>query len=225
MRSPNSAEVSASTLLVALALAWRWADYPMPAAVKRAFAGSQPGIIIVSPGESISDAIARATPGTMILVEPGEYRERLTLAGDVRLVSMVPRGAVLRLPSTATDQDALVTAVDVASAELAGFRIVGDAASPLGTGVLTRSSNVRLIDLEITGAARTAVDLGPGAAPCKAILANLTTHLAEGLMNTRAAPFSPVLAVLLLASGCALPTLPGVEGPPAPAPLRALQAR
>ena len=67
---------------------------------------------------------------------------------------MVPRGAVLRLPSTATDEDAAVTAVDVAYAELAGFRIVGDAASPLGIGVMTRSSNVRLIDLEITGAAR-----------------------------------------------------------------------
>jgi hypothetical protein len=87
----------------------------------------------------------------MILVEQGEYRERLTLAGDIRVVSMVPRGAVLRLPSAATDEDAAVTAVDVAYAELAGFRIVGDAASPLGIGVMTRSSNVRLIDLEITG--------------------------------------------------------------------------
>jgi hypothetical protein len=75
---------------------------------------------------------------------------------------MVPRGAVLRLPSSATDADAAVTAVDVAYAELAGFRIIGDAASPLGIGVMTRSSNVRLIDLEITGAARAAVDLGPG---------------------------------------------------------------
>jgi hypothetical protein len=148
--------------LTALALAWRWADYPMPDSVKRALGGSQPGLIIVSATESISDAIARATPGTTIMVEPGEYRERLTLTGDVRLTSMVPRGAILRLPSTATDQDAAVTAVDVKYAELSGFRIVGDAASPLGTGVLTRSSNVRLLDLEITGAARTAVDLGPG---------------------------------------------------------------
>lgn len=148
--------------LIALALAWRWAEYPMPEAIRRALGSSAPNLIIVSPTESISAAIARATPGAMILVEPGEYRERLTLAGDVRVVSMVPRGAILRLPSSATDADAAVTAVDVAYAELAGFRIVGDAASPLGIGVMTRSSNVRLLDLEITGAARTAVDLGPG---------------------------------------------------------------
>lgn len=148
--------------LIALGLAWRWADYPMPEAMRRALGPSAANLIIVSPTESISSAIARATPGATILVEPGEYRERLTLAGDVRVVSMVPRGAVLRLPSAATDEDAAVTAVDVAYAELAGFRIVGDAASPLGIGVMTRSSNVRLIDLEITGAARTAVDLGPG---------------------------------------------------------------
>ena len=148
-------------LFIAVALAWRWADYPLPESVRRAV-GSNADLIIVSPGQSISDALARATPGTTVLVEPGDYRERLTLAGHVRLVSMVPRGAVIRLPSTATDEDAAVTAVDVGYAEVAGFRIVGDAASPLGTGILTRSSNVRLIDLEITGAARTAVDLGPG---------------------------------------------------------------
>ena len=149
-------------LIAACALAWRWADYPMPDAMRRALTGSMSNLIIVSPTESISAAIARATPGTMIMVEPGEYRERLTLAGDIRVISMVPRGAILRLPGTATDEDAAVTAVDVAYAELAGFRIVGDAASPLGIGVLTRSSNVRLLDLEITGAARTALDLGPG---------------------------------------------------------------
>jgi hypothetical protein len=47
-------------------------------------------------------------------------------------------------------------------AELTGFRIVGDAGSALGTGVLVRSSNVRLVDLEIMGAARAGVDLGAG---------------------------------------------------------------
>jgi hypothetical protein len=120
------------------------------------------GVIVVKPGDSIAAAIAKAAPGTTILVEPGEYRERLTLKGDIRLLSLTPRGAVLRLPETATDEDAAVVANDVRNAEISGFRIVGDAATPLGVGVIARSSEVRLIDLEITGAARVAVDLGTG---------------------------------------------------------------
>ena len=77
--------------------------------------------------------------------QPGAARRDSAPAGRRRL---------MRMPA--------VTVVDVANAELAGFRIVGDAATPLGIGVLTRSASVRLFDLEITGAARTAIDLGAG---------------------------------------------------------------
>lgn len=146
-----------------LAAAWRSAGYPVPDIVADALSVSAGNVLVVRPGQSISAALARATPGATILVEPGEYRERLTLKDDVRVVSRVPRGAILRLPGTATDEDAAVMAVGVANAELAGFRIVGDAATPLGTGILTRSASVRLLDLEVTGAARKAIDLGAGA--------------------------------------------------------------
>jgi hypothetical protein len=118
--------------------------------------------VVVRPGESINAAIERAVPGTVILVEPGEYRERLTLTDHLRVVSRVPRGATLRLPGEAAEQDAAVIAVGVTNTELNGFRIIGDAATPLGTAILTRAASVRLVDLEITGAAMTAVDLGPG---------------------------------------------------------------
>ncbi|MEO7192749.1 MAG: protein phosphatase 2C domain-containing protein [Vicinamibacterales bacterium] len=119
-------------------------------------------IVVVRPGESISTALAEATPGTQILVEPGEYRERLTLVDHVRVISRVPRGATLRLPPAATENDAAVTAAGISNAELIGFRIVGDAATPLGTGVLLRNATVRLLDLEVTGAIRAAFDLGAG---------------------------------------------------------------
>ena len=148
--------------VAALAFAWRWAGYPLPDAVADRLRDSSARVVVVQAGESIASALAKATPGTTILVEPGEYRERLTLKDDVRLMSRVPRAAILRLPGTATDEDAAVTVVDVANAELAGFRIVGDAATPLGIGVLTRSASVRLFDLEVTGAARAAIDLGAG---------------------------------------------------------------
>jgi hypothetical protein len=149
-------------IITALAAAWRTAGYPMPAVLEDALAASSRNLIVVGPGESIGAALVAAVPGTTVMVEPGEYRERLTLKNGVRLISRDSRKATLRLPSTATDEDAAVTATDVTDAEFTGFRIIGDAASPLGVGVLVRSAGVRLIDLEVMGAARIAVDLGVG---------------------------------------------------------------
>jgi serine/threonine protein phosphatase PrpC len=119
-------------------------------------------VVVVRAGESIAAALERAAPGATVLVEPGEYRERLTVTGRRRLISLVPRAATLRLPGDATDADTAVTISGTTGAEISGFRIVGDAATPLGTGVLVRSPNVRVIDVEIVGAARAAVDIGPG---------------------------------------------------------------
>ena len=112
----------------------------------------------VGPGESITAAVARASAGSIIVVEAGEYRERVRLKTGVHVVSRLPRAVVLRLPGGAAETDAAVTAFDVTGASLSGFRIVGDAATPLGAGVLIRNSDVTLSDLEITGAHAAAVE-------------------------------------------------------------------
>ena len=144
--------------LIVAGQGWGW-----PRVAGMAGVAPPAGSVVVRPDESIVAALAYAMPGTTVIVEPGEYRERLTLRDGVRVVSRVPRGAVLRLPAGAAEQDAAVMAVGVTHAELSGFRIVGDAASPLGVGVMTRDAAVRLADLEITGAAVAAVDFGAGA--------------------------------------------------------------
>ena len=149
-------------VITGLAAAWRSAGYPVPAVLEKALAPSASNLTVVRPGESIGAALEEAVPGTTVMVEPGEYRERLTLKTGVRVISRESRAATLRLPSTATDEDTAVRVADVTDAELTGFRIVGDAASPLGVGVLVRSAGVRLIDIEVTGAARIGVDLGSG---------------------------------------------------------------
>jgi PPM family protein phosphatase len=118
--------------------------------------------LVVQPGESIDGAIARAPAGAEVVVEPGEYRERLRLKSGVRVVSREPRGASLRLPAGASETDAAVVAADATGAELSGFRILGDAATPLGIGVLIRNSDVTLSDLEIVGARGAAVEYGAG---------------------------------------------------------------
>lgn len=152
-------------LLMAIAIggwfAWRagWIDNNR---VPSVFTPGTAGAIVVKPDESIAAAIDRAQPGFVVLVEPGDYRERLTLKDNVRVVSRVPRGATLRLPGSATEQDAAVVAAGVTGAELSGFQIVGDAASPLGTGIVIRDAAVRLVDLEISGATVAAIDLGRG---------------------------------------------------------------
>lgn len=124
--------------------------------------GLPAGAIVVRSNESIMAALDKATPGTEVVVEPGEYRERLLLKDNVRVVSRVPRGATLRLPGVAAELDAAVLAVGVTNAELTGFRIVGDAATPLGVGVIARGGLVRLIDLDVSGATVAALDVGAG---------------------------------------------------------------
>jgi len=93
------------------------------------------------------------------VVEPGEYRERLVLVNGVRIVSRVPREAIIRLPSAASEGDPAVVADGVSGAELVGFRIVGDAATPLGTGIFAKNADVSVVDVEITGASNVAIDL------------------------------------------------------------------
>jgi hypothetical protein len=120
---------------------------------------SAPRIDVLANG-SIAAALLDAGPGSEVMVEPGEYHETVLLKSGVRVISRVPRGATIRLAGTASEADAAVVASDITGAELVGFRIVGDAATPLGTGVLVKNSEVSITDVEVTGAAHVAIDIG-----------------------------------------------------------------
>jgi len=150
----------AAVMVLAFARADRFS--PPAAAPDSAAPVAQTGRIVVRATESIAQAIERAPAGTTIVVEPGEYRETLRLKSFVRLVSSVPRGAVIRLPGAAPAEAAAVIGRGVTDATLDGFRIVGDAATPLGTGVLAVESELSLSDVEIVGAADAAIDAGRG---------------------------------------------------------------
>lgn len=142
---------------------WLWQDgWRLQGPASGATAPPMAGAIVVRANESIAAALDAAQPGYTVIVEPGEYRERLTLKNNVRIISRVSRSATLRLPDGAAAADAAVVAAGVSGAELSGFRIVGDTLSPLGVGVLVRDSGVRLVDNEVTGAATAAVAIGAG---------------------------------------------------------------
>ena len=154
--------LTALLLIVAGAAAWRLGlrlPWKLPYANPLDLVSTT---IAVSPSESISEAIDRARVGGEVIVEPGEYRERIRLKSGVRVRSRVPRSVSIRLPGGASETDAAVVAADVAGAELMGIKIVGDAATPLGIGLLVRNAGVSISDIEITGAHLTAIEIGPG---------------------------------------------------------------
>ena len=157
-----------ATLVVLLVIVIGWAIYAKRDVLVPPSAPVAPAVvdalIAVRPGQSIGAAIARAGAGTEILVEPGEYRERLQLRSGIRVRSRVPRAASIRLPGTASEADAAIVAIDITDADVTGFRIVGDAATPLGTGIFAGNSTLTLTDMEISGAQTAAVVFGAGAA-------------------------------------------------------------
>ena len=119
--------------------------------------------VVVPTGGSIAEALQRATAGTTVMVEPGEYRERLRLPSRVNVVSRIPRAAVIRLPGGASEAEAAVIAADIEGAAFTGFRIVGDSATPLGTGIFVRDADVAVSDIEVTGAKNAAIEFSGGA--------------------------------------------------------------
>ena len=168
-RSRRMARVWGVALLLALASAvalWAfgWTLDDVRKAVTPAVFLQPAGQRTVAAGESIAEAMRDAPAGTEIVVEPGEYREQITLLPGVRLRSRVPRGATIRLPAGVRDAAdvAAVTARNVSGAEIVGFRISGDSATPLPLGVLVQNSTVSIVDVEITGATRAAVEFAGG---------------------------------------------------------------
>ena len=153
------AVIALLALVIAAALVRLWPYWPLSELRGISLPLSNAGGIVVQPTESIGAALQRAEAGSVVIVEPGEYRETLILKSNVRLVSRVPRGATIRLPGTASEADPAVVAADVTGAEFAGFRIVGDAGTPLGTGILLRNSEVSIVDVEVTGAVNVAIDV------------------------------------------------------------------
>jgi serine/threonine protein phosphatase PrpC len=156
-RAAAVAAIALTAASIAAAAVRGWPLGPMRQRPSNATVGIPAATIAVGPRESIAAAVQRAAAGSVVLVEPGEYRETLRLKADVRVVSRIPRAATIRLSGTASEGDAAVVAAGVTGAELAGFRIIGDAATPLGTGVLIRGSQASLVDIEVAGAADAAI--------------------------------------------------------------------
>jgi len=155
----RTALIALLTLVIALALFRLPPSWSIAVRYAIASAISNAGAIVVQPTGSIGAALRLAPAGSSVIVEPGEYRETVVLTNGVWLVSRVPRGATIRLPGSASERDAAVVAANLSGAEFVGFRIVGDAATPLGTGLLVKDAELSVVDVEVTGAANVAIDI------------------------------------------------------------------
>jgi serine/threonine protein phosphatase PrpC len=175
--------------------------------------------LVVAPGESIATALDQARAGDTIVVEPGDYRERLALRSGVRVVSRVPRGATIRLPGNASEADPAIVAADITSAEFAGFRIVGDAATPLGTGVLVRNSDVSIVDVDISGATKAAVEISGVARP--SLLASDIRDNPGAALALRAGAQARIVHNVFTRNGLATPAVDTFVIEPGAAPVRA----
>lgn len=110
---------------------------------------------------TIGEALARAVPGQTVEVAPGTYRERLVLPTGVRLVSRVPRGAVI-VPTATPPGTPAAPAVLVRAARGArfdGFRIAPDPAAPLSVGLRLVDSQVEVEEVEVMGAHSAGIEI------------------------------------------------------------------
>jgi hypothetical protein len=106
-----------------------------------------------------------APAGTEIVVEPASIanKSRCCLASVSVAVRAAPRSVCLPEFATQLMWRPLLQR-NVSGAEIVGFRISGDSATPLPLGVLVENSTVSLVDVEITGATRAAVEFAGGGA-------------------------------------------------------------
>jgi serine/threonine protein phosphatase PrpC len=116
--------------------------------------------LVVGPAaeyRSISAALARAQAGDVVLVEPGEYAERLDLPPGVELVSRVPDAAILVAEATPAPWVS-VTAKGGPGA-LRGFKFEGRPGEVIGIGVRLQGDGFEIDNATFDGAVETAVDI------------------------------------------------------------------
>ena len=119
---------------------------------------------------TITEALARARPGDVVLVEPGEYAEQLILPAGVELVARVPDAAILTA-APGTMPWVSVTAQGGAGM-LRGFRIEGRPQAGIYLGVRLLGDGVEVANTTFTGAVETGVEIQERAGS-SLLLANL----------------------------------------------------
>jgi len=142
---------------------------------------------------TIMEAVSAARGGDTVDVQTGDYREEIHLKSGVVVRSHAPGTAVIR--AAPAGRGPAVTADGVTNARFSGFRILGDAATPLREAVLLTNSSAELDNLVIEGAG-TAIEIRGGSPTVSA--SRITDWLERGIAISNGA--TPVLSHNVLAS-------------------------
>ncbi len=166
--------VFAAAAIFALKLIMSW---KVASVVETPPAAIEPSRLIIVDGNSyagpktINEALAMISGGNkqgfVILVAPGEYRERVMMIEGVALISQHPGKAIILAPLD-NQSTAIVSAVGIKTGKLDGFKI-GNVDRPLAVGLRIENSDVEISNVEITNAEQAAIEIsGAGEAVLKA---------------------------------------------------------
>jgi PPM family protein phosphatase len=110
----------------------------------------------------ISDATAIALPGDHVQLEPGVYRERVSVGSGVNLTARVPGSATLARAEGAVGEWVAMTVTGDQVGRIAGLKLESTAALPIDVG-LRLSGSGRTIELvELDGPMRAGLEFLPG---------------------------------------------------------------
>jgi serine/threonine protein phosphatase PrpC len=112
----------------------------------------------------ISDAMAAALPNDTVRVEPGVYHERVIVPNDVDLIARIPGTVTIARPSNASGEVVGISVFGNASSSVSGIRLESTPDLPLDVGVRVYGQGVTLEQMELSGAMRAGIEVGPGGA-------------------------------------------------------------
>jgi PPM family protein phosphatase len=165
------ASAAAAVLVIgATAVTTRLPEAPAPRALTIRERANEGRTFVVSPDagpetSTIAAALALASPGDVVRVENGTYRESIVLPEGVTLVSAIRHGAELRRPASHAGPWTAITIAGISSGAVRGFRIVGSDVETLDIGIEVTDAIAAIEDVEVTGARHSAVRIDGAAAP------------------------------------------------------------
>jgi serine/threonine protein phosphatase PrpC len=139
--------------------------------------------------DTIGAAIAAAAARDVVLIEPGQYAEAITLKDGVDLIARVP-GTVTLVATPGNPAFIAITATGRRGNRIEGIRLVGRPDAPIGTALSLAGNNLVIDDVAIEG------DVGVG-----------IEVLSDGVVLVRSSRFTNISGVPMRLAAASRPQI------------------